>query len=132
MTAGKPLDDAYKSENLDLLGKGMANLERHITNSAKFGVPVVVAVNAFATDSPAELDLVCSASKAAGGVKPASMPLHQSWSDVHVGCACMDIFLCAALHVPVCGESGQTNAAMCEQSCMLCSLYRAFEASICA
>ena len=66
MTAGKPLDDAYKSENLDLLGKGMANLERHITNSAKFGVPVVVAVNAFATDSPAELDLVCSASKAAG------------------------------------------------------------------
>ena len=66
VTAGKPLDEAYKSENLDLLKKGMANLERHITNSAKFGVPVVVAVNAFATDSPAELDLVCAASKAAG------------------------------------------------------------------
>ena len=78
VTAGKPLDEAYKSENLDLLGKGMANLERHITNSAKFGVPVVVAVNAFATDSPAELDLVCSASKAAG--VDAQLSCARTWS----------------------------------------------------
>ena len=66
VSAGKPLDAAYKTENLELLRKGMANLERHISNTAKFGVPVVIAVNAFATDSPAELDLVCSASREAG------------------------------------------------------------------
>ena len=45
-------------ENLKALDKGFANLERHIENVRKFGVPVVVAINRFPTDSAAELDLI--------------------------------------------------------------------------
>ena len=55
---GMPLDKAYIEENLDLLEKGLGNLGVHIRNALKFGVPVVVAVNAFATDTDAELELV--------------------------------------------------------------------------
>ncbi|MBS3985948.1 MAG: formate--tetrahydrofolate ligase [Selenomonadales bacterium] len=45
-------------ENLKALDKGFANLERHIENVRKFGVPVVVAINRFPTDSAAELGLI--------------------------------------------------------------------------
>lgn len=45
-------------ENLEALKKGFANLEKHIENVGKFGVPVVVAINKFPTDSDAELALV--------------------------------------------------------------------------
>jgi len=55
---GMPLDRAYTEENLDLLEKGLENLGVHIRNARKFGVPVVVAVNAFATDTAAELEMV--------------------------------------------------------------------------
>jgi formate--tetrahydrofolate ligase len=46
------------SENLVALEKGFANLEHHITNMRKFGVPAVVAINRFPTDTPAELSLI--------------------------------------------------------------------------
>jgi len=46
------------TENLKALDKGFANLERHVENVRKFGVPVVVAINRFPTDSVAELDLI--------------------------------------------------------------------------
>ena len=46
------------SENLDALRKGMANLGRHIENVRKFGVPPVVAINAFTSDTPAEFELI--------------------------------------------------------------------------
>jgi formyltetrahydrofolate synthetase len=55
---GMPLDKAYIEENLDLLEKGLGNLGVHIRNALKFGIPVVVAVNAFATDTDAELEMV--------------------------------------------------------------------------
>jgi formyltetrahydrofolate synthetase len=58
VVAGKPLDSAYTSENLDLLRNGVGNLVHHIGIARKFGIPVVVAVNRFFTDSPAELELV--------------------------------------------------------------------------
>ncbi len=58
VVAGKPLDPAYTQENLDLLRKGLVNLEHHIGVARKYGVPVVVAVNRFPTDTPAELDMV--------------------------------------------------------------------------
>ncbi|WP_077611070.1 formate--tetrahydrofolate ligase [Clostridium sp. Marseille-P2415] len=45
-------------ENLDALGKGISNLERHLENLAKFGVPAVVAINRFPADTEAELDLL--------------------------------------------------------------------------
>lgn len=45
-------------ENLEALAKGIVNLEKHIENIAKFGVPTVVAINRFPTDTEAELDFV--------------------------------------------------------------------------
>ena len=45
-------------ENLDAVKAGIVNLEKHIENLQKFGVPVVVTLNAFATDTQAELDYV--------------------------------------------------------------------------
>lgn len=46
------------TENLEALKKGIVNLEKHIENLKKFGVPVVVTLNAFATDTEAEVDFV--------------------------------------------------------------------------
>lgn len=46
------------SEDLDALAKGIVNLEKHIENLQKYGVPVVVTLNAFATDTEAEIDFV--------------------------------------------------------------------------
>ncbi len=66
--AGKPLDVAYTEENLDLLRKGLPNLERHIKNALKFGVNVVVAINKFSSDTPAELEVVRQAAIEAGAV----------------------------------------------------------------
>jgi formyltetrahydrofolate synthetase len=58
VVAGKPLDPAYTNENLELLKAGMGNLTHHIQTAKKYGIPVVVAVNRFLSDSPAELELV--------------------------------------------------------------------------
>lgn len=44
--------------NLEALGRGLANLERHVMNLKKFGLPVVVAINRFPTDDAMELELV--------------------------------------------------------------------------
>jgi methylenetetrahydrofolate dehydrogenase (NADP+)/methenyltetrahydrofolate cyclohydrolase/formyltetrahydrofolate synthetase len=66
VVAGKPLDAAYTDENLALLEAGMPNLVRHIQNIRKFGVPVVVAVNSFATDTSNEIDLIRKHAVAAG------------------------------------------------------------------
>ncbi|HPQ03798.1 MAG TPA: formate--tetrahydrofolate ligase [Bacillota bacterium] len=44
--------------NLDALEKGCANLDKHIENLKKFGLPTVVAINRFPTDTPEELELV--------------------------------------------------------------------------
>ena len=63
---GRPLDKAYTDENVALLEKGMANMVAHIRNAKRFGVPVVVAVNKFHTDTPAEIAAVERAAMAAG------------------------------------------------------------------
>ena len=66
VVAGKPLEDAYTKENLPLLEAGLPNLLRHIQNVSSYGVPVVVAVNAFATDTEAEIELIRKAAVKAG------------------------------------------------------------------
>ncbi len=66
VVAGAPLDPAYTDENLDLLRAGLGNLQHHIKNAMRYGVNVVVAVNSFATDTPAEVELVRQAAIAAG------------------------------------------------------------------
>jgi methylenetetrahydrofolate dehydrogenase (NADP+) / methenyltetrahydrofolate cyclohydrolase / formyltetrahydrofolate synthetase len=58
VVAGRPLDHAYTSENLELLEKGMPNMVRHIHNAKRYGVPVVIAVNSFKDDTEAEIELV--------------------------------------------------------------------------
>ncbi|XP_035278260.1 C-1-tetrahydrofolate synthase, cytoplasmic-like [Anguilla anguilla] len=64
--AGQPHPKEYKEENLPLLEKGCSHLKRQVQNCQAFGIPVVVAVNTFETDTEAELDLVCHAAKSAG------------------------------------------------------------------
>ena len=66
VVAGKPLDYAYTTENLDLLQKGLGNLQHHIRNAKKYGVNVVVAVNSFKDDTEAEVELIRKAAAEAG------------------------------------------------------------------
>jgi formyltetrahydrofolate synthetase len=66
VVAGKPLDPAYTEENLDLLRAGLPNMQKHIENALGYGIPVVVAVNSFADDTQAEVELVREAALAAG------------------------------------------------------------------
>ncbi|WP_352420494.1 formate--tetrahydrofolate ligase [Proteiniborus sp.] len=54
------------TENLEALEKGLENLEKHIENVAKFGVPSIVAINKFPTDTEAEVNLVFEKVKASG------------------------------------------------------------------
>jgi methylenetetrahydrofolate dehydrogenase (NADP+)/methenyltetrahydrofolate cyclohydrolase/formyltetrahydrofolate synthetase/formate--tetrahydrofolate ligase len=66
VTPGKALDAAYTAENLGLLEAGLDNLRAHIRNARRFGVPVVVAVNKFHTDTPAEIAMVERAAREEG------------------------------------------------------------------
>ncbi|MEA3285251.1 MAG: formate--tetrahydrofolate ligase [Synergistota bacterium] len=50
--------DKLGEVNMDALAAGIPNLEKHIENMKNFGLPVVVAINAFPTDTPEELKLV--------------------------------------------------------------------------
>jgi formyltetrahydrofolate synthetase len=68
VVAGKPLAPEYTDENLELLQRGLPNLTQHIENALKFGVNVVVAVNSFATDTPAEVEMVRQAAIEAGAM----------------------------------------------------------------
>jgi methylenetetrahydrofolate dehydrogenase (NADP+)/methenyltetrahydrofolate cyclohydrolase/formyltetrahydrofolate synthetase len=56
VVAGKPLPEEYTTENIELLRDGCSNLVKHIQTVRKFGVPVVVAINQFASDTPAEIE----------------------------------------------------------------------------
>ena len=55
---GRPLDKTYTEENLELLGRGVENLAAHIENVKRFGIPAVVAINRFPTDTDNEIDLI--------------------------------------------------------------------------
>jgi methylenetetrahydrofolate dehydrogenase (NADP+)/methenyltetrahydrofolate cyclohydrolase/formyltetrahydrofolate synthetase len=66
VVAGKPLNAAYTDENLELLKAGLPNLQHHIKNARRFGIPVVIAVNSFATDTQKEVELVREAAIEAG------------------------------------------------------------------
>ena len=68
VVAGKPLASEYTDENLDLLQKGLPNMIQHIENALKYGVNVVVAVNSFANDTTAEVEMVRKAAIEAGAM----------------------------------------------------------------
>jgi formate--tetrahydrofolate ligase len=64
--AGKPLDPALTTENVPAVTAGAANLAKQIENVATFGVPVVVAINAFPSDTTAEHAAVADVASVAG------------------------------------------------------------------
>ena len=80
--AGQPLDPAYTEENLTLLAAGCTNLRAHIKNAVSYGIPVVVAVNRFHTDTDAEVELVREAALEAGA-EDAVMSNH--WAEGGLG-----------------------------------------------
>jgi len=63
-------------ENLEALEKGFANLEKHIENIGKFGLPAVVAINRFPTDTDAELNKLRELIEATG----AEFALSEVWA----------------------------------------------------
>ncbi len=66
VVAGKPLDPALEQENPDGVERGCANLIQHIQTVRGYGLPAVVAINAFPTDKPSEIAVVQRMALAAG------------------------------------------------------------------
>ncbi|KAI0726658.1 C-1-tetrahydrofolate synthase [Fomitopsis betulina] len=82
VSPGKPLHETYTKENLETLREGCKNLVRHIQNSRKFGLKVIIAINQFSSDTPAELELVREQSLA-GGADAAVVSNH--WAEGGAG-----------------------------------------------
>lgn len=66
ITPGAQLPEVYRTENVDVLRAGCVNLKKHIANAKQFGVPVVVAINKFETDTDAEVGVIREEALAAG------------------------------------------------------------------
>lgn len=76
VTPGKPLDKGLMSEDLESLAEGIVNLDKHVENMKKFGIPVVVVVNTFPTDTEAEHAFVKERARAAGADFAVSHRMH--------------------------------------------------------
>lgn len=83
VSAGSPLAPEYATENLDLVRKGMENLRAHCENAHRFGVPVVLAINRFHTDTDAELELVQKMCNESGKIIEAVVTNH--WEEGGAG-----------------------------------------------
>lgn len=66
ISPGAPLHEVYTTEDTELLRRGCVNLKKHIENAKQYGIPVVVAINRFETDTDAELAVVREEAMAAG------------------------------------------------------------------
>ncbi|MEW6225839.1 MAG: formate--tetrahydrofolate ligase [Chloroflexota bacterium] len=66
VVAGKPLDPALLTENVEAVRKGCENLAAQVELVRAYGVPVVVAMNSFPTDTPAEYDVIREVALASG------------------------------------------------------------------
>ncbi|KAJ8674099.1 hypothetical protein QAD02_005361 [Eretmocerus hayati] len=97
VTPGAPLKSEYLTENLELLAKGVPNLAKHISNGCKFNLPVVVAINAHQTDTPAELQLVKEAALANGA---AAAVVCKHWAEGGQGAADLADAVIAATSKP--------------------------------
>ncbi|MHB8924357.1 MAG: formate--tetrahydrofolate ligase [Coriobacteriia bacterium] len=73
---GKPLDPGLAEEDLDALAAGVCNVRKQVENVRAFGVPVVVAVNYFPTDTEAEHEFVRAAAREAGAFEAVSHTMH--------------------------------------------------------
>jgi methylenetetrahydrofolate dehydrogenase (NADP+)/methenyltetrahydrofolate cyclohydrolase/formyltetrahydrofolate synthetase len=97
VVAGRPLAAEYTKENLDLLANGLPNLAAHIRNARRFGVPAVVAVNRFSSDTEAEIALVRKAALEAGA-EDAVMADH--WAEGGAGAVALARAVMAACDRP--------------------------------
>jgi formyltetrahydrofolate synthetase len=97
VVAGAPLAPAYTEENLELLEAGGSNLRAHVKNALQYGVPVVVAVNRFPTDTNAEVELVKKMAREAGA-EAAVMSNH--WAEGGAGAADLGRAVIAACEKP--------------------------------
>lgn len=79
--AGKPLDPGLTQENLAAVRVGCENLEKQIENMRYFGVPVVVAINRFNTDTDAEIKLVKKIALKAGALEACTSDIHAKGGD---------------------------------------------------
>ena len=66
ITPGGALHEVYRTENIEILRKGCVNLKKHISNARQYGVPVVIAINKFETDTDAEIVVIREEALAAG------------------------------------------------------------------
>jgi methylenetetrahydrofolate dehydrogenase (NADP+)/methenyltetrahydrofolate cyclohydrolase/formyltetrahydrofolate synthetase len=66
ITPGGQLDKVYREENVEILRKGCINMKKHISNARSYGVPVVVAINKFETDTEAEIQIIREEAISAG------------------------------------------------------------------
>lgn len=73
---GKPLDAGLLAEDIPALEEGMCNLEKQIANVRALGMPVVVAINAFESDTPAEHALIAERAMAAGAFRVVTHRMH--------------------------------------------------------
>jgi formyltetrahydrofolate synthetase len=97
VVAGKPLAPEYSDENIELLTKGLPNLAAHIKNAKRFGVPVVVAVNRFSSDTDAEIEVIRKAAIEAGA-EDAVPATH--WADGGAGAVALAKAVMAACEKP--------------------------------
>ena len=75
--ARRPSKDEIEKEDVDAVRMGaQTNLDRHIRNMKQFGMPVVVSVNRFASDSDAELDCLIECARASGAVDVCLTEVH--------------------------------------------------------
>ncbi|KAI1619805.1 formate-tetrahydrofolate ligase [Exophiala viscosa] len=82
ISAGAPLAEAYRTENVEMLRAGCVNLKKHISNARAYGIPVVVAINRFETDTDAELKVVEEEALSAGA--EAAVPANH-WAEGGAG-----------------------------------------------
>ena len=76
VSPGKPLPAGILEEDISAVEDGICNLKRHIENVGKFGVPVVVALNRFSSDTDGEIEAALNLSRAAGAFDAVISDVH--------------------------------------------------------
>jgi formyltetrahydrofolate synthetase len=97
VTAGQPLHPDYTMEHLGIVEKGCSNLVRMIRSARLFGIPVVVAVNRFAHDTAAEIELVRNIAVQAGAYDAVAS---NHWAEGGAGAVDLGKAVIAACELP--------------------------------
>lgn len=109
---GKPLPSTLTGPNREALIRGFANLEKHIANVRAFGVPVVVAVNAFRDDPTDELEYVKATVLESGAIGAA---ISTPWTDGSAGAEALANAVVQACEQPSTYMPLYENSASIEQ-----------------